>query len=232
MRDAARALARARPSARLAVSVALLALARVVGVEAGPAADRARTALEEGQWVPPVQVGCRPDGVARGTVCGVGPVARRASAIARLAHTRLVLEQSRGARVEAAAAVQQRQWLGARGTNRRGCGGARCALSSAALPAANAVTGLAVRRRLVACIAHAHGGAGVVLARAMGATHDFVARLLCDDLDVRLHRAGDDPGHLHAVRGDTEEGGEVAHQVLRIEELLDGHLVRARVRIN
>jgi hypothetical protein len=58
----------------------------------------------------------------------------------------------------------------------------------------------------------------------MGATHEAVTRLLCNDLDVCLHRTSDDLGHLHPVRGNAEERGEVAHQVLRVKEVVDTHL--------
>jgi len=63
----------------------------------------------------------------------------------------------------------------------------------------------------------------------MRAAHDAGARGGRLDLHVHHGRARDDLGHLHALGGDAEEGGHVAH--LGRVGVGVGVRVRARVRV-
>eukprot|EP00964_Phaeocystis_antarctica_P020429 scaffold11299_cov40-Phaeocystis_antarctica.AAC.6 len=165
MRHTARALARTRPRAPLAVAVARLALPRFIRIVADPAARRGSA-----------------DGIACRAVGGVGAVACRARAMARLARATLVLIETRGAGVEAAPPVQQGQGLRARGACAHRPGRTGEALCGTALLAAHAIARLAVRGRLVPSVTHAQRGAAPILAAAVGAAHVTVARLLGDHL--------------------------------------------------
>ena len=97
----------------------------------------------------------------------------------------------------------------------------RAAVDAVGLMRALAVPALALswRHPSVAADADARMAAPVRAAR-----HDAVARVDSINLHVDNLRAGDNLRNTHAVLRDAEEGGKVAHEVVRVEEILSRHL--------
>jgi hypothetical protein len=122
-------------------------------------------------------------------------------------HARAVQHEGK---VAARAACAARRPSSAREARRVGTG----------LASARAVPTVARGRRLPPIVADA---LALVAAAVRAARRDSVAQRPLLDVDLNDRRAGRDLRHAHPICGDAKERGEVAREVLLVEEVLDAH---------